>query len=116
MIYKEFGQARKGEFANVFVCPPGWDFAFVTDDAYFRDELDDPITIKRQTWKLVDEVDVIFHPRHQLCDECGGDGVVIVADGPDSFGDYDTNEVTCQVCDGSGDHPLAGEVEIVTAG
>lgn len=112
MIYKEFGQARKGEFANVFVCPPGWDYAFVTDDAYFRDELDDPITVKRQTWKLIEEVNVTFHPRHELCEDCAGEGVVIVATEQDSFGNWETEEVPCETCDGTGDHPLAGQTEI----
>jgi hypothetical protein len=111
MIYKEFGQARKGEFANVFVCPPGWDYAFVTDDAYFRDELYDPITVKRQTWKLVEEVEVTFHPVHELCDECHGEGVVLVPMAtmaePDAI-----LEVECPACDGTGDHPHAGQTEI----
>ncbi len=108
----EFSKARKGEHADVYVCPPGWDFGFVTDTEYFTDDFMDPITVKRQTWKLVDEVNVTFHPSTELCDECHGDEVVTIGTVQDSFGNWETEEVPCETCGGSGQHPLAGQATV----
>lgn len=88
-----FSKAQIGQLSHVYVCPPDYEFSFVTDPEYFED-VDDPLTIKRQTWRLVREEAVTFHPRTELCPTCAGEGE------------------ECPTCE-DGLHPLAGEIEIV---
>lgn len=91
-----FQDAKPGDEAHVFDYRPiGDEFGWVTDEGYF-DDLDDPVTVTRQRWRLVSEDKVMFHPRTELCPDCDGD--------PDE----------CGTCDGDGRHPAAGSMELLT--
>ena len=97
-----FSEAIAGMTSYTYTAPPGDEYGWVTDTEYF-DDIDDPVTVKRRLWTLVSEDTVTFHPRHELCDVCGGDGAVPSPAGID---------VDCEKCGGDGDHPLAGQMEI----
>lgn len=96
-----FMDAKVGEHAWVYKCPPGDEFGWVTDPEYW-DDLDEPVVVKRQRWCLVAEDEVRFHPSHELCPSCGGDGASRSPVGID---------IECEFCRGDGGHPLAGQME-----
>lgn len=98
-----FEDARPGDEAHIFICPPNDEFAFVASDDWF-DDIDDPTTVKRQVWKLVSEETVVFHHSTELCATCHGDG---------SFPSPAGVDVDCQTCGGDGGHPLAGQMEVL---
>ena len=87
-----------GDVEEFWICPPGWEYGWVTEREYF-DDLDDPLTTVRQFWRLERRQEVIIHPRGELCNECGGD--------PEEFGG-------CGTCDDSGVHPCEGQVEVIS--
>lgn len=93
-----FSEAKVGQQAHIYKCPPGDEYGWVEDAEYF-DDWDDPVRTVRQRWMLIDEEDIIIHPRIELCPTCHGDEVV---DG-----------ATCPTCDGSGAHPLEGQIEVM---
>ena len=108
----DFPKAKTGEAAHVYVCPPEWEFSFVTEPDYFTNS-DETETIKRQTWQLLEEHTVVFHSSTELCPECHGEGVIQVPISQDDDGNWDVEETECEFCAGDGRHPRAGETEVV---
>jgi len=100
-----FSEAKPGDMSFVYVVPPEMrdDVGWVTDPEWFED-LDDPATVTRQVWQLLGERTVIFHPSHELCPVCHGEGEI-------EHADTMTNS-DCLFCDGDGRHPLAGQEEV----
>ncbi len=95
-----FDSARAGEESIVFTCALGDEYGWVTDPEWF-DDIDEPVTVKRQQWQLICEHEVTFHPRHELCPRCGGEGTHPLSDA-----------ISCATCHGDGRHPLAGQMEV----
>lgn len=104
-----FIDATPGEDAYVYRCEPGSEYGWVVDLEWW-DDIDDPVTVKRQRWRLVDETELIIHPSHELCPTCNGDGGVDEPDG------WSLVRCQCPTCDGDGRHPLAGDIEEVGGG
>jgi hypothetical protein len=100
-----FKEATPGDRSVVWCCPPGDDYGWVSDPEHFEDRCD-KITVKRQVWHLVDEADTTWRPPTEMCDDCGGEGVV---DNPNpSTNGEDGPHVRCGTCLGDGGHPDAG--------
>lgn len=89
--------AKLGDHANVYVCPPGHDYGWVSDLDYFTDA-DETITVTRQTWRLIAETEVTYYSSTELCPNCNGEGE------------------PCMYCKGDGRHPLAGRIMTMTKG
>lgn len=98
-----FMNARAGDEAFVWKCKPGDEYGWVTDPEWW-DDIDEPVETVRQQWQLICEDKVIFHPKHELCPKCHGDGAVPSPAGID---------VECDKCKGDGGHPLAGQMEVL---
>ena len=100
-----FVEAAIGDEAHTYRPDPFGEYGWVTDTDHFFDG--DGATATRQRWRLVDEDTVIFRPRTELCDRCGGEGVIPCSSKPG-------NEHTCPTCKGDGRHPFAGEMEVLS--
>lgn len=84
---------------TTYDCPDGWEFGWVSDPDYFTDA-DEPVTVVRRRWVLVERTEVTWHPTTELCRTCGGDGDLVAADGE--------TLMPCGRCDGDGGDPDAG--------
>ena len=97
--------AKPGDTTVIFQCLPDSEYGWVTDPEWF-DDIDEPVTIIRQHWRLTEEGKVTFHPRTELCLTCNGEGEV--------QWDHQAGPQieTCSMCKGDGVHPLAGQMEV----
>ena len=114
----DFIKAEPGDEAYTYLPDPGGEYGWVTEPVEF-DDLDDPVTVKRQRWRLVDEDTVIFRPRTELCPQCHGEEVIPCpadtdGDGDCAFCSKPGNEHICPTCKGDGRHPFAGEMEVLS--
>jgi len=98
MVERELQDVEPGDRAVFFTCEPGDDFAWVTDLEHF-DDVDVPVETVRQHWVLERAERIRIHPSLELCNECGGD--------PEQFGG-------CGTCDGTGEHPMQGQIEVLS--
>jgi hypothetical protein len=105
-----FGSAAPGDRAVVYTCQPGDEYGWVTDSVWF-DDINEPVTVKRQVWQLVEETEVVFHPYHELCSKCEGEGEIVLPPVSPTGEDTDGHPVPCKACDGFGLHPAAGQME-----
>jgi hypothetical protein len=112
-VTANFDEAEIGGDAWVY-CTPDDEDGWVVSPEWF-DDIDEPETIKRQRWVLVEEQTVIFHPQHELCPDCNGEGEITLPPVSWTGEDVDGHPVTCGTCDGDGGHPLAGQMEIVSS-
>lgn len=70
------------------------EFSFVTSDDWFNDDTD-PLPLRRQRWVCVaDEVGTYYPDTVTLCPVCEGEEEVAGE--------------TCEMCMGSGEHPMRG--------
>ena len=98
-----FRDAKLGDTANTWDWPLSDEFGWVTDTDYFHD-IDQPVTTKRRTWRLIAETTVTYHPTTELCPECHGDETVPSPAGID---------IDCPTCiNDPGRHPYAGQQEV----
>lgn len=102
-----FSEATVGEETYTYRPDPSGEYGWLTDPEWWGD-LDDPETVTRQRWRLVSEDTVVFHPLTELCPRCHGEGQERYPVGS-GYADHD-----CTLCGGSGGHPLAGQMEVLS--
>lgn len=109
-------EANVGDATWVYPLPREWhgEYGWTTDTAAEFECIDDPVEVVRQRWLLVRAETVVFHPRTELCETCAGEGVITVPiPDPMGLGADDIDEIDCPGCEGDGQHPLAGQMEVL---